>query len=194
MFKKTLFLICVLLFAGSAHAGWKLDGASSGVSFVSIKKSSVAEVHHFTALSGTIDDQGHVRVAIELASVESLIPVRNSRMRSMLFEVARFPKAGISAKVDPRLLSDLGTGEPFAFSTTMTLDLHGRKHDLPVDVVLIRLADGSLMAMSATPIIVKAADFGLDAGIERLREVAKLSRIAMAVPVNFHLTFDPEKP
>lgn len=193
MFRKALFSVCILFFAGNACAGWHLDKGSSSVTFVSVKKSSVAEVHHFLGLSGSIDDQGGIRVDINLASVETNVPIRNERMKTLLFDVASFPKAVISAKVDARILPDLKVGEPYAFSTTMALQLHGKTHDLPVDVALIKLADGSLMALSVTPVIVNAADFGLDDGIERLRDIAKLSRIATAVPVTFHLTFDPDK-
>ncbi|MBI1194450.1 MAG: YceI family protein [Gammaproteobacteria bacterium] len=194
MFRKVLFSVCILFFAGDACAGWYLDRDSSSVTFVSVKKSSVAEVHHFGGMRGSINDQGKIRIEISLASVETYVPIRNERMKTLLFEAAKFPKAAISATVDPRMLSGLKVGEPFAFSTTMTLELHGKTHDLAADVALIKLADGSLMALSATPIIVNADDFGLGEGIERLRDIAKLSRIATAVPVTFHLTFDPDKP
>jgi len=192
MFKITLFSICFLLFASDALAGgWGLDTKSSAVTFVSIKKSSVAEVHHFEHLRGAVDDHGQVRIEIALASVETYIPIRNSRMKDLLFEVARFPKASISAKLDPRQLTDLKVGQRVVFSTVLALELHGKRHDISGDVSLVKLADGSLMASSANPIIVNASDFDLVDGIERLRDVAKLPRIATAVPVTFRLTFIP---
>jgi len=191
MFKILPFSICFLLFASNAFAGWGLDAKSSAVTFVSIKKSSVAEVHHFERLRGAIDDHGQVRIEIALASVETNIPLRNSRMKELLFDAAAFPKAIISAKVDPRQLTGLKVGQRVVFSTVLTLELHGKRRDLSSDVFLVKLADGSLMASSANPIIVSAGDFGLVDGIERLRDVAKLPRIATAVPVTFQLTFAP---
>ena len=85
-------LICLavaaLLLSPATWADWTLDNAGSRLSFVSIKATNVAEVHTFDALSGSVGGDGHARVVIQLASVNTLIPIRDERMREMLFQTA----------------------------------------------------------------------------------------------------------
>jgi hypothetical protein len=59
---------------------------------------------------------------------------------------------------------------------------------LPFNAVAVNTGD-KVVVSSATPIIIKAADFGLEKGVAKLQELAKLPSIATAVPVNFVLTF-----
>jgi len=187
-----MFSICLLLFASDGFAaGWGLDAKASSLAFVSIKKSSVAEVHHFERLRGSLSDKGQLRMEIALGSVETGIPIRNSRMTSMLFEVAKFPKAEITASVSPKIIEDLSIGRSVRSRQTLTMSLHGNQHDIEADVLLIRLADDSLVVTSVNPIVINASDYDLAEGIERLRGIAKLPRIATAVPVTFQLTFVP---
>ncbi len=65
-----------------AVAQWHIDNAQSRFSFISIKAGDVAEIHRFTEIGGTIGDDGSVNIVIELASVDTLIPIRDERMRS----------------------------------------------------------------------------------------------------------------
>jgi hypothetical protein len=51
-------------------------------------------------------------------------------------------------------------------------------------VLVTRLADGALQVVISDPVLINAADFGLDAGFEMLREVAGLKSISTAVPVS----------
>jgi hypothetical protein len=58
------------------------------LSFVSTKAGAVAEVHRFTSLRGGIDARGNVAIAIFLRSIDTLMPIRDERMRELLFEMA----------------------------------------------------------------------------------------------------------
>eukprot|EP00493_Phyllostaurus_siculus_P025750 UN26095 len=55
---KTLAIIGLSLssvaLSNAAHADWQLVNDKSQLSFVSIKKDSIAEAHHFTNLEGTL--------------------------------------------------------------------------------------------------------------------------------------------
>jgi len=185
--KKMCMLFLMLLPATAWSAGWELDGKASDVNFVSVKKGTVAEVHHFTGLSGSISSSS-AGVAIDLSSVESGISIRNERMKSMLFDVARFASATISADLSNVNYSELKVGESLTAELPMVLSLHGVKKPVIADVQIMVLSD-RLVVTSRAPVIVKAADFELEAGIEALRQIAKLSSIAQAVPVSFHLQF-----
>ncbi len=120
-----------------------------------------------------------------------MIPIRNQRMREMLFETVRFPAAELSAKV-PGDLEAMAAGETRQVDLEVTIDVHGASAPYMAKTMVTRLADGSLQVMLAEPIMVKAADFGLDGGIEMLREVAGLKTISTAVPVDATLVFTPE--
>ncbi|NWF35192.1 YceI family protein [Mariprofundus sp. KV] len=186
--KKLCMLLFLMMVPAAAWSGeWLLDGNRSDVNFVSVKKESVAEVHHFNGLSGVIQEH-HAEIAIDLSSIESGIAIRNQRMQSMLFEVSRFASAKISVDLSGVNYEALKVGESVTLQLPLLLDLHGIKRPVVADVQLIAVADG-LLVTSRQPVIVKAAEFGLDGGIEALRQIASLPSIAHAVPVFFHLQF-----
>jgi len=188
---KKLWILALLLLPATAWAGdLRLDNTASVVSFVSVKKGSVGEVHRFDRISGKADAH-QASVRIDLASVDTGIDIRNQRMRSMLFDVARFPSATISADVGSLDVQRLKPGQHVTGSVSLHVALHGVSRQLPASVTAVRLADGGLLVSSRAPVIVKAADFGLAKGIEALRQVAKLPSIATAVPVSFELYFIP---
>ena len=174
-----------------ALAAWDLDSERSTVQFLSVKNSSVAELHHFKVVSGGIDGEGSAQITIDLDSVETLVPIRNERMREMLFETVRFPSAQLSAKV-PTDLDGMQAGDVRNVDLEVTIDLHGASAPYIAKAVVTRLADESLQVMLAEPILVRAVDFGLDGGIEMLREVAGLKTIATSVPVDATLVFVAE--
>jgi polyisoprenoid-binding protein YceI len=184
-----LLLGCALLFwAGAASAQWQLDPSESAVYFVSVKNSRVGEAHEFKALSGGISGAGEARVTIELDSVETLIPIRNERMREMLFETVKFPNASVSTSLDADQLALLSDGMRHRMTLQASLSLHGNEQELQLPLELVMVKD-RLYVYSSTPVVINAADFGLDGGVEKLREVAGLANISTAVPVTFSLQF-----
>lgn len=187
-----VLVTCALLSgAGLAQAQWELDNDHSSVEFISIKNGGVAEHHHFTSLVGYVGEDGTVQVTIELASVETLIPIRNERMREMLFRTADFATATVSTQVDPGVLSEVAAGGVVTTDIQVSLELHGESAELKVPVTVFSEQGEGLRVLSTRPVVVNAGDFGLAPGVEALREVAGLDSIATAVPVSFHLVFDP---
>lgn len=185
----TTAIVCTLGSTG-VLAAWELDSERSALQFMSVKNASVAELHHFKVLAGGISDDGDAQVVVDLDSVETLIPIRNQRLRELLFETVRFPAATLSAEVPDGLLS-LAVGQSLQTGMAIEVDLHGTTVSYPADVLVTRLSTGGLQVVLSEPIIVKAADFGLDAGIDVLREVAGLKNISTAVPVSGQLVFVP---
>lgn len=183
---------CVLLCgAGLAQAQWELDNTRSSVDFLSIKNGSVAEAHHFTSLVGYVGEDGAVQVTIELDSVETLIPIRNERMREMLFRTASFATASVTSQVDAGVLAEVAGGGVVTTDIKVSLELHGETAELKVPVTVFSEKGAGLRVLSSRPVVVNAGDFGLTPGVEALREVAGLSSIATAVPVTFNLVFSP---
>ena len=84
--KSMVLSASAVLLTNAAQAQWSLDNDSSTLSFVTVKADHVGEVHTFDHLTGTIEDDGAVVITIELASVNTMIDIRNERMQAMLFE------------------------------------------------------------------------------------------------------------
>lgn len=191
MFNKlnVLLLVSVLVTALPVAAQWQLDPERSNVEFISIKAGHVAEVHTFNEVQGAIADDGSVNIALMLDSVETLIPVRNERMREFLFETTNYKDATIAAKVEPELLSGMQAGEIRDITAEGRLTLHGATQPLTLVMRVARVSDDAVMVASVKPLIVDAAKFGLDSGVEKLRDIAGLDSISRAVPVSFVITF-----
>ncbi|MEH6589262.1 MAG: YceI family protein [Halioglobus sp.] len=185
-------ITAALLLSGlcaNAFAGWQLDSEASSVQFITIKNTNLAESHSFGEVSGSIDDAGVVTVSLGLDSVETLVPIRNERIREFLFETANFATAEISAAVQSAHINAVVAGDVVKKVIPVTLSLHGESKTIDVSVILIGTENGTLLATTAQPILVNAADFALTDGVEKLRELAGLESISWAVPVSFQLEF-----
>ena len=189
----TLGLSLSCLAASSlAQADWQLENDKSQLSFVSIKKGSVAEVHHFKTLSGTISDQGALSIDIDLASAETMIPIRNERLTKFVFETLNYPSAVLTADLSNQLSNIDEEGIHIIKGIEAELDFHGQKKTLKIDVLVTSLENDDLTVSSLQPVIINSKDFEVTQGIKKLQELAKLPSIATAVPVTFTLTFSED--
>lgn len=187
--KKVAFLTSIALLAGSAQAQWSLDNSASTLSFVTVKADHVGEVHTFDQLSGSIDDRGNVEIMVELASVNTLIDIRNERMQNMLFETNLFPRAMITGDVDLASFVEMSPGASITAQVEFELDIHGVSNSYNTELIVTRLVNG-VVASTSKPIIVTAASHGLVDGVEALREIAGLPSISRSVPVTFNVVFE----
>jgi len=179
--------------ATSVSARWQLDNDASSMDFITIKKSKAGEQNTFHKLKGIIEQNGKATVIISLASVESKIPVRNERMQSMLFEVTRFPEATVLAEVDYVRIDSMSPGDTFVHPVKMKLSLHGEEREIETELRVVRLNEDRLLVSTVRPLVINADDFMLGKGVEKLREIAKLSSISTAVPVTVDLVFERMK-
>jgi polyisoprenoid-binding protein YceI len=188
-----LLALVVLLSCASASADWELDNTRSAINFISVKNDSVGEVHSFESLVGYIGSTGNAELTIDLGSVQTLIDIRNERMREMLFETVKFPTASVSAQMDPEIIEAAAEGGIVTADLPVTLSLHGHTRTLTVPIVMMGEGDGRLRVISAHPVLVNAADFGLEDGVAALQKVAGLEAISRVVPVSLQLAFVPGK-
>ena len=184
-------ILCSALLASLSHADWKITEPSS-LTFLSTKNSDITEVHHFRDIKGTLADNGYASMTINLRSVDTGIEVRNERMQSMLFEVSDFAEAKLTTNVDPVVMEKLEEGDLLKTEIRAKLSLHGEEVTFPAHVIVTPASDGSLTVSSSEPVLIHADQFGLVAGINKLRDVAKLKHIATVVPVSFTLTLKPQ--
>lgn len=185
----TAFLI--LLATSTFATEWALDSKESQLNFISVKKTHIAEVHQFTGLKGDLDDKGNFRFEIDLNSVDTNIAIRDERMREYLFQtkIQSFSQAIVTAKLDDTVIDLIPVGASETLNVEAKLALHGETKLLNMELLVTRLADEKLLVISAKPVLLKVDDFALVAGVEKLKELAKLPSISYAVPVTFELMF-----
>jgi len=186
---KLAVALVAVLFTGAAQAHWSLDNDASSLSFITVKAEHVAEVHTFDSLSGTIGDSGDVEITIELASVNTMIAIRNERMQEMLFETNLFPEASITGSINLDALTGMDAGASVARQIDFELSLHGQSVAMAADVQITRTVEGVVVS-TLKPVVVMSDSFALTAGVEKLREVAGLPSISRAVPVSFTVVFE----
>ncbi|WP_434361267.1 YceI family protein [Parasalinivibrio latis] len=189
---KGAFLLATvaILFPSWVLADWKVLSGASGIQFVTIKKDNVGEISHFNDFKGKISNNKDFSLTINLASVETNIPIRNERMQTMLFDTNAYPTATVSANIASVDVQHLLAGQVKSASLEGVLTLHGEKQGLPVHILVTGLNKGKIQVVSTRPILVNANEFKLSKGIEKLREVAGLPSIAGVVPVTFQLILE----
>jgi len=182
-------LLTFLFFTQTAFANWQLDNDNSTLSFITTKKQHVAENHTFKKLSGSIDDKGRVNFVIDLTSVNTNIGIRDTRMQEHLFQVKKYATATFSNQIDMAVINKLATGKNTTTKMAGLIDLHGQQQLVNFEVMIAKLNAEQVLITSLAPVLIKAKDFKLVSGINKLKELAGLPSISYTVPVSFTLTF-----
>lgn len=189
MKRLSLVMLFALGFSSYAFADWKLVSEESSLNYISIKNLKVAELNTFKSLNGSINDNGAVSINVNLGSVETKIPIRNDRMQAMFFEVGKFAEANISGSVNLDRANTLAVGDTYTDSIKLKLSLHGMSKEVSGTAQITKLTNNRLLVTSIEPVIINSEDFGLVEGVEKLREIAKLSSINTTVPVSYSFVF-----
>jgi len=180
-------LIALLLTINTpvAYGDWTVI-AGSTVGFVSIKNNATGEVNTFDQLSGTLSDNGNIRIVIALSSVETGINIRNERLKTMLFKVASFPAAMIDAELSDSQVAALKAGGIQTESVSVNVSLHGKTVSKTANV-LVSASGGDVRVTTTEPIIITAQEFGLEPGVAALQQIAGLNAISRSIPVTVDL-------
>jgi len=186
---RILVILLSLLMSLPTLAAWRLNNSESQLSFISIKKANVAEVHRFTRLSGNIAEHSPINLIIDLSSANTGIAVRDQRLGKFLFETNLYPQAKFVVNLGDKVLSNVAVGENNIIEITGKLSLHGIEQTITTTVMLARISQHKLIVTSMQPVIIHAKAFNLAKGVEKLQALAKLPSISKAVPVSFVLTF-----
>lgn len=175
-----------------ALADWKLMADESYMGFATTKNNAIVESHNFERISGLVSKTGEAKIQIDLASVQTQIPIRNERLGSMLFKIDQFPKLEVLASVDIQGINKMEEGASQRLDLPAKVILHGTQANVTLPLIVTRLANDRFQVVTTKPVIIYATQFGLDEGVEALRVIAKLSSITPAVPVTFSLIFGAE--
>ena len=190
MFPKLLILLGTTVFIAPAHADWML-GDSSRIGFVSIKNNSIGENNVFKRVSGSISERGRVSVSVDLSSVETGIGIRNERLQKMLFEVANFPTATIEAVLSDSQVAALQAGGDQTESLSVNISLHGKTVSKTAHVS-VSASGGDVRVTTTQPIVITAQEFGLEAGVAALQQIAGLNAISRSIPVTVDLSLSAD--
>ncbi len=189
---KPVDLLGVNICGAESSSSWKLIPAKSELSFISIKSSHIVESNVFTDISGSLSTEGMADLTIDLSSVDSGIAIRDDRMQEHLFETSLLPYASAQVQLSQPLLDSLSVSGSYSSSLTYTIDLHGFEKQLTVDTQVTCISDKGVLVKSTRPLVIDAAAFGLDAGIETLRSIAGLETISPFSTVDFTLVYEKE--
>ena len=188
MMKTAMIAAALALAAGTASAEmWTLDGANSKVGFGSVKSDVIGEGHTFSSLSGSVAADGTVDLTLDLASLNTNIDIRNERIQEHVFKMV--PSAQLMAEVDMAAMEALAVGGTMESLVEGTLMFMGEEVYVDLPVVAARLSEEKVLIMSDGITYVSTEELGIDAGVDKLMELAGLESIDRAVPVTVRLMF-----
>lgn len=177
------------LFSTSAFADWTLDTANSNLSYGTIKNDIIGENNTFKTISGTINENGHIKIDIALASVDTQLELRDERMRDIVFKVAEHANAKLTGDMNLEAHADQEVGTSRLIETTIGLELVGQNVEHDVMLVVTRLAENKVMVTPHGVMFIDAEDYDLLDALDTLRDLAGLETISSVVPMSFYLTF-----
>ena len=177
----------LLLMAQATLADWRLTSASK-VGYVSIKNNAIAEHNVFSGVTGSLSKKGQLKITIDLSTVETQVDIRNQRMRELFFEVTQYPQAVVTAELDVQELAQIDSGAPLEIVKPFTLSLHGVEATAEAHLRVVAVG-GRAWVSTVRPVLISAADFGLEGGVSALQKIAGLEAIAAVVPVSIDLKF-----
>jgi OmpA-OmpF porin, OOP family len=183
----------VLAQASPFVGGWDLDPAQSNIRFQSIKYTAEhvmkVESSTFATFSGGIEPDGAATVKVALDSVDTLVDLRNVRMRFLFFETFKYPEATISMQLTPENFTDLPQMHRKTMTLPYTFDLHGMSIPMESPITVMLLGNDMVSVASAQPISIAASDFGLAENITKLEEAVGGISVIPSATVTFDLIF-----
>jgi len=111
-------------------------------------------------------------------------------MKEFMFQTDKYPEAKVTADLKLTQFQSLAIGNSKSVSMPMTLDLHGIIEQRELDVSVTRLGANKVHVTNKGVIVIDAEDFGFEAGLAKLQELAKLDSISPVVSVTVSLTFE----
>jgi polyisoprenoid-binding protein YceI len=187
MTMKKLALVVAAALSFSAAADWSVNSAQSSLNFVSVKNDVVAETHSFKDLTGTLTEAGEFSVAIPAMSIDTIIPIRNERILEHVLAAKQYATINAKGKVDSKVLAGLKTGDSVVVDQALDLTLLSQTQSLTAKVKVTKVSDSQLVVTTVAPIMLDVNKFQLNAGVEKLRELAGLKAISPMVPTTFSL-------
>jgi polyisoprenoid-binding protein YceI len=197
---SALIAACATSMGSTTAAGgqWSIDSTQSSLNFVTTKAgqpgvAGIGEIQSFKRFTGGLETGGKITLAIDLASVDTGIEIRDERLRTMLWNVKATPTATFSAVLNSESLTKMAAGGLVDLDVAGQLELAGQTKPVTAKLRVSRLSAEKMLVVTRTPILINSNDFGLRAGVEALREVMGLNFISASAPVSFALVLAVQK-
>ena len=189
MLGAAAIFIASSLFSSAAYADWILDAENSNISYGTVKNDMIGENNTFKTISGHLNNDGQIDIEIDLSSIDTLIEIRDGRMRDIVFKVSENATAKLSGEIDLKAYDNQEIGTSRIIETTVSLELVGQKLEHDVKHLVTRLAKNKVMVTPHGVMFIDADDYDLVDAIEILRNLAGLDSIASVISMGFYLTF-----
>ncbi|MDB4043955.1 YceI family protein [Emcibacteraceae bacterium] len=189
MLGAAAIFIASSLFTSAAYADWILDAENSNISYGTVKNDMIGENNTFKTISGHLNNDGQIDIEIDLSSIDTLIEIRDGRMRDIVFKVSENATAKLSGEMDLKAYDNQEVGTSRIIETTVSLELVGQKLEHDVKLLVTRLAKNKVMVTPHGVMFIDADDYDLVDAIEILRNLAGLDSIASVISMGFYLTF-----
>jgi polyisoprenoid-binding protein YceI len=189
MLGAAAIFIASSLFSSAAYADWILDAENSNISYGTVKNDMIGENNTFKTISGHLNNDGQIDIEIDLSSIDTLIEIRDGRMRDIVFKVSENATAKLSGEIDLKAHDNQEIGTSRIIETTVSLELVGQKLEHDVKLLVTRLAKNKVMVTPHGVMFIDADDYDLVDAIEILRNLAGLDSIASVISMGFYLTF-----
>lgn len=190
MSNKWLLSVALLLTSMPSWADWQFVPEHSAVYAVSTKAQDIAEVHQFSIAKAKLTPQGQFSLVIELASVVSGVEHRNQLLQDVLFEVAKYPQAKLTAAVTEQWLVDLPLAQVMLLSLPAELQLHGVRQALQLELNVVKLSNEQIWVTNAKPVMLNLNTFGFAKGLHKLAQLSSLESIGAMTPISFSLLLE----
>ena len=185
---RTIALLFMLLAVPLAYAGghknWHVQADKSFVTFTSTKNETIVENHRFGKLGGVLKESGDLEVAIDLLSVDTKIPIRDDRMRTILF--ADFGQASLAAGLEKSIADGIAAGDVSESVLQAVLTMNGQSQEILLPVSF-SVENGEVTAIATGQLDV--ADYGLAEGVDKLKSIAGLASISTLVDFTAEIVF-----
>lgn len=173
--------------------GWDLDKSQSNIKFQSIKYTAdhqmKVESSSFATFDASIEPTGAATITVALDSVDTLVDLRNVRMRFLFFETFNYPEATVRVQLAPEMVADLSTKRRETVTVPFTFDLHGIEAQLEAPVTVTLLGADQISVASAAPISIAVSDFGLAENLTKLENAVGGISIVPSATVTFDFLF-----
>jgi len=146
--------------AGGHGPSWNLSNTDSKVAFG----------------SGNMNDNGVATIEIDLASVNTNIDIRNERMQEHVF-ADKGSVSTLSATIDPKAVNDLAPGATAVIDVAGKLALGDVSLDINTTMFVAKLTDDKMMVTTDKMVMVSTEALGINAGVDKLMELAGLPSI-----------------
>jgi hypothetical protein len=174
---KAFIISLTLAFSSLSLADWTLQQPSN-IQFLTSKNTHITEIQSFKKFDAFINNSGLAKFTIDLASIDTLIGIRNQRTKEHLFEISSFSQAGFEAEIPATIFNKVKSGQQIRFELKGKISLNGGQTPAHCQVMISPSEDNTITVTNVRPILIDAGSFNLIARINKLHELAGLKSIA----------------